>query len=281
MKQYIEVSFSVSNLQSDVRDWVASELMEAGFEGVVEEGNDIKAYIEELLFSLTEFNEFSIWQSIGFKPSIHISPVENKNWNEEWEKNYFQPLVIGNYVAIRAPFHQEYPDVKHVLTIEPRMSFGTGHHDTTYQMMENLMGMRLHGKRILDMGCGTGVLAILATKLGANDIVAIDNDNWAYQNSIDNARMNDTPNIEFSLGDASHLENLPAFDIILANINRNIIIADLPLYTQVLKPGGELIISGFYEIDIPRIFVETDSLGYKLITKKVRNNWACLHFLLN
>lgn len=281
MKQYIEVSFLVNSLAADMRDWVATELMELGFEGVVEENNAIRAYIEEDLFSHENFHQLAIWETLEFTPEIHIAPIQNKNWNEEWEKNYFQSIVIGNQVVIRAPFHPEFLEIKFVLTIEPRMSFGTGHHDTTYQMIETELSMDMAGKRVLDMGCGTGVLAILAAKLGAMPVVGIDNDEWAYKNSIDNCRINETPSIELALGDASLLASYDFFDIILANINRNIILNDISTYTSHLKKGGELVLSGFYEIDLPRILPEAQRLGYTLVQKRVRNNWACLHFVLN
>ena len=198
------------------------------------------------------------------------------NWNEEWEKN-FEPIEVDNTCRVRAPFH-EYKEVQYDIVIEPKMSFGTGHHETTFMVIQHLLETDVTGKKTLDMGCGTAILAILAEMKGAQPIDAIDIDNWCYLNSIENAERNNCKHISVYEGDASLLPGR-TYDVIIANINRNILLNDMQVYVDCLNPGGTLLLSGFYEEDIPAIDESCSSKGLKLIKKHQKNNWVALKYI--
>jgi ribosomal protein L11 methyltransferase len=198
------------------------------------------------------------------------------NWNAEWEKN-FNPIVVGDQCAIRAPFHDPF-DVKYDIIIEPKMSFGTGHHETTHMMIEHILASDFTNKSVLDMGCGTGVLAILSKKNGAEVVEAIDIDNWCYLNSLENISRNDCAEISVLQGDASLLKG-KRFDVIIANINRNILLKDLSTYAACLNENGSLFLSGFYDSDCELIESSCLKLGLKFETKRIRNSWVALKFV--
>lgn len=253
------------------------ELGEIGFESFVENEEGFLAYIQE-----NEFDEKKIveLQIIKTNPSIFtytFQIVEDENWNAIWESNY-EPVVIKNKCGIRAPFHPENKDVEYDLIIEPKMSFGTAHHETTSNMIEFLLEEDLKGKSVLDMGCGTSVLAILAAKRGSNKVFAIDNDEWAYNNSLENILKNNEPEINVILGDANSLTNL-YFDVIIANINRNILLNDIKLYANSLNDNGILLMSGFYEQDIPAIKEECGKYNLNFDRYISKNNWVAIRFL--
>ena len=219
------------------------ELGEIGFESFVENEEGFLAYIQENEFDEKKIAELQI---IKTNPSIFtytFQIVEDENWNAIWESNY-EPVVIKNKCGIRAPFHPENKDVEYDLIIEPKMSFGTAHHETTSNMIEFLLEEDLKGKSVLDMGCGTSVLAILAAKRGSSKVFAIDNDEWAYNNSLENILKNNEPEINVILGDANSLTNL-YFDVIIANINRNILLNDIKFYANSLNDNGILLMSCF------------------------------------
>ncbi|MFZ4724402.1 MAG: 50S ribosomal protein L11 methyltransferase [Paludibacter sp.] len=270
---YIEVNFTIEPYEEFISDVLSSELGEIGFDSFVPNENGIDAFILAKLFDESKLrdllSDFSFEVSIDYR----ITEIESKNWNEEWEKHYFEPIVIGNDCVIHSSFHKDVPNAKYDIVIDPKMAFGTGHHETTSLVIAELLKMELEGKSLLDMGCGTAVLAILAAMRGAKDIVAIDIDTWCTDNSIENIAVNKINGIDVQLGGAELLTGLH-FDIVLANINRNILLADMEQYSACLTVGGELFMSGFYVEDIPLIEAEANRNGLKLVDYKEKNNWA-------
>jgi len=273
---YIELNVKM-NPENPLMEIVMVELGELGFESFVDTEEGMLAYIPENIFNEQLIREMQIVKANPMLFSYTFQKMEDKNWNEVWESNY-EPVVINNKCGIRAPFHPENKDVEFDLVIEPKMSFGTAHHETTSNMIKLLLEEELSGKSVLDMGCGTSVLAILAAKRGAKDIVAIDNDEWAYNNSLENIVRNNEPDIKVLLGDASLLENLH-FDIIIANINRNILLNDIHNYVASLNTKGVLLMSGFYEQDIPAIKVECAKYELTFDRYISDNNWVAVRFI--
>lgn len=270
---YIEVSFNIEPFEEYISDVLASELGEIGFDSFVPFENGLLGYIPSSLFDESKIE--NLLTTFPFEASIEYehAHIESKNWNEEWEKHYFEPIVIGNECVIHSSFHRNIPEAKYDIVIDPKMAFGTGHHETTSLVIGELLKMDLAEKKVLDMGCGTSVLAILSAMRGAKEILAIDIDTWCVENSIENIALNNITGIEVKLGGAELLEGLQ-FDIILANINRNILLTDMDKYTSCLKSGGELYMSGFYVEDIPLIEAEANLNGLKLEYYKEKNNWA-------
>jgi ribosomal protein L11 methyltransferase len=203
--------------------------------------------------------------------------IPDQNWNEAWEKNYFKPVVIGGECMIRAPFHTEFPNAKYEIIIEPNMAFGTGNHETTATIVESILQNDLTGKTILDMGCGTGILSILASMKGAKHITAIDIDKWSYEGTKENAKLNNIKNIDIFLGDAQLL-NHQKFDLIFANIHKNVLLNDMEAYYKVLNQGGNLIMSGFYLEDIPDIKAKAESIGLTDNGFVEKNTWVAHSF---
>lgn len=271
--EYIEVNFTLTPNEEYISDVLASILGEIGYDSFVNAEAGLIAYIPKNLYDedklKSSISNFPFEAFIEYK----VIEIESKNWNEEWEKNYFEPIVIGNDCVIHSSFHKDVPKAKYDIVIDPKMAFGTGHHETTSLVIGRLLEMDLEGKTLLDMGCGTAVLAILAAMRGAKDLVAIDIDNWCTENSIENISINKTEGIDVRLGGAELLDGLH-FDIVLANINRNILLADMDKYAKCLTSGGELYMSGFYVEDIPLIEAEANLQGLKLIEFYEKNNWA-------
>ncbi|WP_457610207.1 50S ribosomal protein L11 methyltransferase [Lutibacter sp.] len=253
-----------------------AELSFAGFESFVENEDGVTAYIQEKDWNPEILNNIQILNSDEFKFSFKKEVVEQTNWNSEWEKNFNQ-IQVDNLVSIRAPFHEN-PNLKYDIVIEPKMSFGTGHHETTHMMVQHLISLDLTNKKVLDMGCGTGILAIFAEMKGATTIDAIDIDNWCYLNSLENVERNKCNNIAVYEGDASLLMN-KKYDVIIANINRNILLNDMQVYTSCLNNKGVLLLSGFYEKDIDKINKEVLKYSLKLDKIIKRNNWVALKYL--
>jgi ribosomal protein L11 methyltransferase len=260
-----------------VTDLLMSDLADAGFDTFVETSTGCEAFIPENRFNPDILHQIVRNAPEGYTFTFETETIGAKNWNEEWEKNYFQPLVIKNQVVIRAPFHTGYPECSYEIVIEPNMAFGTGNHETTSMMMETMLEMDFHGKRVLDMGCGTGILAILSGMLGSQNITAIDIDRWSYDAALENAQVNRIQGMSVFMGDAGLLGR-DRFDIILANIQKNVIVADLPKYAGVLNPGGQLLVSGFYTSDMADI--ETVATKCNLIaeTYQEKNGWALIVF---
>ena len=275
---YLEFQFSVSPNNEINADILSAMLGEIGFESFVSTDKGIDAYIQTSLYD--ENNVKEVIENFPMEASISFTSNEviAQNWNEEWEKHYFQPIIIEQKCVIHSSFHKDIPQTEYDILIDPKMSFGTGHHETTSLMLTFLLEEELSNKSFLDMGCGTAVLAILASKKGANPITAFDIDEWATDNANENIRLNETNNIKVLLGDASLLQNENNFDIIFANINRNILLNDMHNYVAKLNDNGHLFMSGFYKQDIPVIEEEANRLGLKLIDFKERNNWVAVKF---
>jgi len=271
---YIGYYFTVKPLQPATEILIA-ELGYAGFESFVETETGVTAYIQKEEWRDNILQDIYVLSSDEFEISYTFDEIEQVNWNSEWEKN-FNPIIVDKLCSVRAPFHNK-PNTKYDIIIEPKMSFGTGHHETTHMMIQHIMANDFKGKSLLDMGCGTAVLAILAEMKGANPIDAIDIDNWCYLNSIENAERNNCKNINVYEGNATILTN-KKYDIIIANINRNILLNDIKTYSKCLNRNGALFLSGFYEEDIPIIEKECNTNGLKLKNKLNRNNWVALHF---
>ncbi|MDY7394871.1 50S ribosomal protein L11 methyltransferase [Aureibaculum sp. 2210JD6-5] len=272
---YIAYTFTVSPLQP-VTDILIAELGYVGFESFVENENGFVAYIQKEDDADNILDEIYILKSDEFEISYTKEQIEQVNWNSEWEKN-FSPIQVDNLVSIRAPFHPN-PNLKYDIVIEPKMSFGTGHHETTHMMVQHLLKLDLKDKKVLDMGCGTGILAILAEMKGANPTDAIDIDNWCYQNSIENVERNNCNHISVYEGDATLLVN-KKYDVIIANINRNILLNDIKVYNDCLNNQGVLLLSGFYREDIPLIDAEASKYNLKQQEIIERNNWVALKYL--
>ena len=272
---YIGYEFKVAPLQPAVEILIA-ELGYAGFESFVENQDGVTAYIQKEEWNNAILNDIQILKSTEFEISFTHNEIEQTNWNAEWEKN-FNPIIVDNLCSVRAPFHEN-PDTEYDIIIEPKMSFGTGHHETTHMMIQHILKNDFKNKSVLDMGCGTGVLAILAEMKGAKSIDAIDYDNWCYLNSLENVERNNAKHITVLEGDASLLVN-KSYDVIIANINRNILLQDMAAYVSCLNKNGMLFLSGFYNDDMPIIKAACEKLMLKFEENFERNNWVSLKFL--
>jgi len=272
---YIGYEFKVEPLQPATEILIA-ELGYAGFESFVEHSEGVTAYIQKEDWNAFILEDINILNSEEFNISYEFNEIEQTNWNAEWEKN-FKPIVVDNLVTVRAPFHDK-PNTKYDLIIEPKMSFGTGHHETTHMMIQHILKNDFNNKSVLDMGCGTGVLAILAEKVGATTLDAIDIDNWCYINSLENVERNNCKNISVYEGDVKLL-NSKNYDTIIANINRNILLADIPSYVKCLNANGELYLSGFYEEDVPMLEDLCNKHMLKLKETIKRGDWVSLKFI--
>ncbi|TDY07683.1 50S ribosomal protein L11 methyltransferase [Meridianimaribacter flavus] len=272
---YIGYYFKVQPLQPAVEILIA-ELGYAGFESFVETEEGVTAYIQKEEWSETILDDIQILNSDEFEISFSFEDIEQTNWNEEWEKN-FTPIVVDEKCSVRAPFHDK-PNTEYDIIIEPKMSFGTGHHETTHMMIQYILNNDFKDKSVLDMGCGTGVLAILAEMKGAKPIDAIDYDNWCYLNSLENVERNNCEHITVLEGDASLLVD-KHYDVIIANINRNILLNDLDKYVACLNKNGMLLLSGFYKDDIPVLEAECNKHMLKLVETLEKNHWVALKFL--
>ena len=254
---------------------LVAELGELPFESFVESEFGLTAYIQKELWNAAILDDLFVLQSPEFNISFTIEEIEQVNWNEEWEKN-FEPIEVDGMCHVRAPFHPK-TAAQYDIVIEPKMSFGTGHHETTHMMIQHLLRLDVHGKKTLDMGCGTAILAILAEMKGAQPIDAIDIDNWCYLNSIENAARNTCQHITVYEGDASLLVD-QRYELIIANINRNILLADMQAYANCLVSGGTLLLSGFYAEDIPFLEASCTENGMQYVSQLQRNNWVSLEF---
>ncbi|MFH4967419.1 50S ribosomal protein L11 methyltransferase [Gaetbulibacter sp. M240] len=274
-QKYIGYHFKVSPLQPAV-DILIAELAEVGFESFVEEEDGLSAYIQKSDWQEDILRDIQILKAGTFDIRYTFEDIEQVNWNETWEKN-FKPIVVDDICAVRAPFHEKF-NTKYDIVIEPKMSFGTGHHETTHMMIQHILKNDFTDKTVLDMGCGTAVLAILAEIKGAKALDAIDIDNWCYENSLENVERNNCKNISVYEGDASLLKGR-SYNIILANINRNILLQDIETYVKSLSKNGILILSGFYNDDIPKIQAACEAHLLKFQEKLERNQWVSLKFL--
>lgn len=275
MINYIGYTFKVLPKEPATEILIA-QLGFVGFESFVENEDGVTAYIQENDWNFEILKDIQILKSNEFEISYIEEVIEQTNWNSEWEKN-FEQIHVDNLVSVRAPFHEN-PNLKYDIVIEPKMSFGTGHHETTHMMIQHLLSMDLTNKKTLDMGCGTGILAIFAEMKGARPIDAIDIDNWCYENSIENVERNNCKQISVYEGDASLLTD-KKYDVIIANINRNILLNDMDRYMNCLHEEGIILFSGFYKEDIPIIDEAVSKFGLTIDTIIERNNWVALKYL--
>lgn len=286
MNNYIEARIELGYVDANAccepdlttaSDMLSAFLGEIGFESFVFENNVLTAYVRSEAFSSEAFAE--VLDQLPL-PQITLSAeteeIEGRDWNHEWEKNYFQPIVVADRCVIHSTFHTDYPKCEYDIVIDPKMAFGTGHHATTSQIIAQLLEMDLTGKAVVDMGTGTGILAILAAMRGAAPIVAIEIDPAAEVNARENMALNHQAQIDLRLGDATMLEGCRA-DVFIANINRNIILNDLEAYAATLNRDAIMILSGFYESDIPMLEARAAAFGLEYVRHTTQgDNWACL-----
>jgi len=271
---YTEVRFEVLPIEPGLQILIA-QLDEIGFESFIEEQNMLKAYVKTDNFSEKAIKTSQIYNNPEFDVRYSIHDIEDVNWNKTWEDN-FQPVEISSDCVIRAPFHKEF-GVKYELIIEPKMSFGTGHHATTHLMLKQLLDEDIKAKTVLDMGCGTGVLSILAEKLGAQKVLAIDIDEWCFINTLENQERNHCKAITVKQGSYEQIEG--KFDVVLANINRNILVEQLPVYDKHLNKNAVVLLSGFYEVDLEIINSICQELGLKYVKHQLKNDWVCAKYI--
>jgi len=271
---YTEVSLQ---LDPDFADILTAELANLGYESFVETEEGLNAYIVS-----SDFNESALQAVIdkyaGQTAIVYqASALEKRNWNEEWERSY-QPIEVAGQVRVRASFHEPDPAYRYDLVINPKMSFGTGHHETTAMMLEQQLTHTAEGKAVLDVGSGTGILAILAARQGARRALAFDIEDWAVENARENADLNGCPQLEVFLGMISDVSPDDRFELVLANINRNVLLADIPAYVARMSSGAVLLVSGFYETDAPDIEACGREAGLTVLNRLTKNNWASIGF---
>ncbi|MBO5054115.1 MAG: 50S ribosomal protein L11 methyltransferase [Muribaculaceae bacterium] len=277
MNDYREVHFKIKPTSEDAADLLAAFLADNGYESFVADDEGMTAYVKAEDFDKDKIDDilsdFPMDVSITYNQAL----VEGRDWNREWELNYFQPIVVGDRCVIHSSFHTDIPTAEYDIVIDPKMAFGTGHHATTSQVIEALLSIDLKGKSLIDMGTGTAILAILASMRGAHPVTGIEIDSFAYTNALENVALNlPEGNVTLINGDASALENIKPVDIFVANINRNVITGDIAAYARVLKQGGTMILSGFYDYDIPVIAEASRPYGLVEVSHSVLNNWTCL-----
>lgn len=268
---YQGLIFKISPL-FPARDILTARLAEIGFESFVESEDGLEAYIPQSDYNKEEVLQIKELNSSEWSISFEEKSFEDQNWNATWEAT-FQAIEVGEFVRVRAPFHEEKQGFSHEVLIQPQMSFGTGHHQTTYLIMKNMADLDYKEKEVLDMGCGTGILAILAEKLGAKKIDAIDIDPWSFQNTQENIELNGSKEIQAILGGVEAIPDRK-YDVIIANINRNILQAQLPRYAEAMKVGASLYLSGFFETDVPVLQEQAASLGIQMKKVDDKEGWA-------
>jgi ribosomal protein L11 methyltransferase len=275
---YFELIFSFSPDSELARETLTALLADIGFESFCETDSSLKAYIPSSMPDSVAIDSIiSDFPISGVNISYSASRIESRDWNAEWEKNYYRPVVVAGQAVIHSSFHRDVPKMQYDIVIDPRMAFGTGNHATTSMMAAYVLETDLEGKAVLDMGCGTAVLAILARMRGARRVLAIDNDRWAWENAVENVRLNSTPEVEVLLGDADNLGS-ERFDAIFANINRNILLRDIPVYASCFEGEGALFLSGILCSDRDVIVKKCKSCGLSLVSEKAESEWIALAF---
>jgi ribosomal protein L11 methyltransferase len=276
---YYQLKLTIIPNTETNRDVLSALLADIGFESFVESNEGLDAFVPEKEYSEERIAE--VLENLplpGISIQYHIEYIPGQDWNEAWEKNFFQPIIIDNQVVIHSSFHKDIPELPFDIVIDPKMAFGTGHHATTSLMVSCLLELDVKAKSFLDMGCGTAVLAILAKMKGAHPVMAIDIDEWAYENSLENIRLNHTPDIQVQCGDAGLLGK-EQYDVIFANINRNILLNDMAVYARNMHSGASLFISGFYEEDKEILIEEGKKHQLKFISCKEKNRWTAMYFI--
>ncbi|MGB0886496.1 MAG: 50S ribosomal protein L11 methyltransferase [Vicingaceae bacterium] len=273
--EYVEFKAEITPLEIG-RDILIAELAEIGFESFVENQTGVEAYIQKAEYNEALIKTMGIISNPNFKINYTTKQIADQNWNAEWEKN-FELIDVEGQCCIRAPFHNKLKNVEFDIVINPKMSFGTGHHETTYLMIKRLLTLNLKALDVLDMGCGTGVLAILAKMKNAANTMAIDIDEWAYNNTIENIGNNNCNDIIVKMGGAEKIT--AQFDLIIANINRNILLNDMDAYVKHLKPNGIILFSGFFSSDKEVLLAATNNLGLELVYTESKNDWTMLHLI--
>lgn len=279
MNDYYKVKFTLTPCLPYECDILAALLGDAGFESFEQTSDGVDAFIKKELW-----DKDAVSAAIGlyhFEAKIDFSEelVVGQDWNEEWEKHYFNPIVFEDKCVIHSSFHKDFPRLQYDIVIDPKMAFGTGHHETTSLMIKRILDADMSGKSVLDMGTGTGVLAILSAMCGAANVVGVEIDPPAYENAVANAQLNGHPEIDLRLGGAEMVSESASFDFVLANINRNIITADIDRYAAALKPGGEMMLSGFYVDDVPVVEAAANACGLERVSVIEKNRWANLQLI--
>lgn len=275
---FVEVTFQLNPYREDYKDVLAALLADVGFDSFVEAENGLIAYASQKNFDNNLLSNVIENFPIDVDITYNIQQIEGKNWNEEWEKNYFEPLVIDEICAIKSSFHTLSKRYPYTITIDPKMAFGTGHHQTTELVIRYLLGEPLQGSKVLDMGCGTAILGILASMRGAASVKAIDIDPWAFNNAVENIERNEINNISLHIGDVGLIAN-DSFEVIVANINRNVLLADIPIYAKALSAGGALIMSGFYQDDLRAIQDKCKEYKLEFDSFNEKENWVAAKFV--
>lgn len=276
---YIELSFGIEPYSEDMADILAAVAGEAGLESFTEISGGLKGYVRENLFDARRLEEsLSVFSSMGVDVTYTQQKIEDRNWNEEWERTGFNPVLIAGRVLIHNIRHTGLPQAEYHILIHPQQAFGTGSHQTTGLIIERLLDMDVRGLKVLDAGCGTGILGIFCAMKGAGKVFAYDIDPWSVSNTKDNMELNHVEGLQVVEGDASVLEGKEGFDLVLANINRNILLADMPSFVKVMKKGARLVLSGFYTEDVPLLQEKAHELGLTYMDSTAKDNWTTLLF---
>ncbi len=276
MNDYTEVRIDMSPCNETMTDVMAALLCEHGYESFVPDECGMTAYIKLEDFDKKVLDEVTAELPFDTSVTVKCETVEGRDWNQEWEKNYFKPITVDGKCVIHSSFHTDIPSMPYDIVIDPKMAFGTGHHQTTTLIIRRLLELPLEGRSVIDMGTGTGILAILAAMRGAGPVTAIEIDEFAHVNAVENVSLNHHPEINVVLGDASALAGVEPVGLFLANINRNIIVGDLQVYASRLKEGGTMLLSGFYEDDIAIVLDEARKHGLEYVGHTVLERWSCL-----
>ena len=278
MTDYQQIRLDITPCDENITDLFAAFLADCGYESFVPDETGLTAYINSTLFNKEDVESIIADFPMEVDAKLTVDFIEGKDWNEEWEKNYFQPIVIADQCVIHSTFHKDVPNAKYDIVIDPKMAFGTGHHSTTSLILQTLLETDMKRKSVIDMGTGTGILAILSAMLGAEKVTGIEIDPGAYENALEHVELNNV-NVDVLLGDASRLNELQPADIFIANINRNIILADISSYRKNLKPGGIMLLSGFYESDIAMIERAANALGLEVVSYKEDKDWVAVKLI--
>ncbi len=277
MQDYIALRIDAVPCSEDITDLLAAFLCDEGFESFKPDDCGLTAYVRTDLYDEGAVKKILEEFPIDTDFTFSSETVKGEDWNEEWEKHYFQPIVVDDKCVVHSSFHKDVPSAEYDIVIDPKMAFGTGHHSTTSNMMRHILSSDMEGKSVIDMGTGTGILAILCKMKGADNVTGIEIDPFAWENAVENAALNNVK-VNMLCGDAGLLAGLDQADYFLANINRNVITSDIESYVSCLKQGGIMLLSGFYRSDIPIVEKAANEYGLFLESEKEDNDWVALRF---